>query len=71
MDDELSAKEKALLEKYSGKGRKRWRKKAANRIAAQFAGDYTEERDPMPEDGPGKSDREPRPEPDREAGERE
>lgn len=52
----LSPREKAILAKY--RKRKDWKRKVAERLAAQLAGGYAEERDPLaspPDAGKGSS----------------
>ncbi|MFN0151347.1 MAG: hypothetical protein ACKVU1_11650 [bacterium] len=45
--EELTPREKALLEKYTGKRAPNWKKQTARRLAEQAAGYYAERRDPL------------------------
>ncbi len=47
LSEKLSAKQKALLEKYIGKRAPNWKEKTARRLAEQAAGYYVERRDPL------------------------
>lgn len=49
-DEPLSPKERALLEEFLRGEGKDWKAKAARRLAAQMAGHYVENRDPLEEE---------------------